>query len=535
VKLLLVESPTKAKTIAKILGKGFVVRATLGHIKDLPPTELGVDEEKLEGRYQWLKGKKKLVENIKKLARKAKGVYLGTDPDREGEAIAYFLREELKKVSREIKRVTFYEISEEGVKEGLKEAGEINMNMVYSQFARRILDRLIGYKISPELWKFYKNPRLSAGRVISPTLRLIVEREREIEGFKVRSYYYVVAIFEKGGVSFKAFYDKRYKDPSEAKELLQKIREGIFAVVSVKEELSSLPPPKPFTTSSLQSEASSKLGFPPEKTQALAQKLFEMGLITYPRTDSYRLSERKAKEFLQHIEKTYGKEYVGKLRKFREKPSSQGAHECIRPTTLEERSLSGDLSRLFNLINARTLASLMSDIKLLRQEGEIEVSSPHLKSPIKLKAKGTKVRFDGWSAVYPSEVAEEPLPPLSEGEILKPLRIVIEERKTQPPPRYTEGTLIKTLEKLGIGRPSTYATIVKTIKERGYVSRSGKSLKPTPIAFEVVDFLMRNFQSLMDYRFTAEMEKALDEVEEGKRFWKDVVREFFGKVWDGKG
>ena len=293
-----------------------------------------------------------------------------------------------------------------------------------------------------------------------------------------------------------------------------------------------VPPPKPFITSSLQSEANAKLGFATEKTQSLAQKLYEEGFITYPRTDSYRMNEKKAKEFMSYISKKFGKEYVGRIRRFKEKPTSQGAHECIRPTSLKDLSLSGELLSLYKLILSRTLASLMADMLLERKEVSIEVSAPRLRRPIHLKAKGTEIKFDGWSRAYPSGVEEKILPQLEEGDVLKVIRVYVEEKKTQPPPRYTEGTLVKTLEKLGIGRPSTYATIVKTLKQRGYVKLYRKSLRPTDIAFEVVDFLMENFPVLMDYQFTAYMEKALDEVEEGKRFWKDVVREFFSKVME---
>ena len=531
--LFIVESPTKAKTIQRFLGKEFTVRATFGHVKDLPPKELGVDEETLEARYVYIRGKKKVVEGLKKLARKAKVVYIGTDPDREGEAIAYFLKQEIIKVNRNIKRAVFYEITKEAIRKSVEEAGEINMNMVHSQFARRILDRLIGYKISPVLWRIFKNYRLSAGRVQSPALRLIVEREREIESFKVKSYYYVKAILDKDGKTFEAVYDYRYENPSDAKDIAERIKDGIFAVVSVESKSEKVPPPRPFITSSLQSEANARLGFSAEKTQSLAQKLYEEGFITYPRTDSHRMNEKKAKEFMSYIAKKFGKEYVGRVRKFREKPTSQGAHECIRPTGIKEPPLSGELLSLYKLILSRTLASLMADMIVERKEAKIEVSAPRLKRPIHLTAKGLEISFDGWSKVYPSGVEEKVLPQFEEGEVLKVVKVYVDEKRTQPPPRYTEGSLVKTLEKLGIGRPSTYATIVKTLKQREYVKLYRKSLRPTEVAYRVVDFLMENFPVLMDYRFTARMEKALDEIEEGKRFWKEVAREFFESVMSG--
>ncbi len=531
-KLFVVESPTKAKTIQRFLGREYTVRATFGHVKDLPLKEIGVDEETLSAKYVYVKGKKKIMDTLRKLAGGADTVYIGTDPDREGEAIAYFVREEILRVNRDVRRAVFYEITPTALKESVRSAGEINMNMVHSQFARRILDRLIGYRISPLLWRAFRNYRLSAGRVQSPALRLVVEREREIQSFRVKKYYYVKALLEKDGHRFEAVYDYRYENPSDAKLIADRIRDGVYVVSEVSRKEEKIAPPKPFITSSLQSEANAKLGFPTEKTQTTAQKLYEQGAITYPRTDSYRMNVGKAKEIMAYIADTFGKEYVGRLRKFREKPTSQGAHECIRPTSAQRKALVGDLGKLYDLIFARTLASLMAHMVVERQEARIEVTSPRLKGSLTMKAKGTAIEFDGWSRAYPAEIKEEPLPPLQEGDLLRPLKVYVEEKKTQPPPRYTEGSLVKTLEKLGIGRPSTYATIVKTLKQRGYVRLHRKSLIPTEIAFSVVDFLTENFPVLMDYEFTARMEEALDEVEEGKREWKDVVREFFRRVME---
>ncbi len=533
--LFIVESPTKARTIQKFLGKEFIVKATLGHIKDLPERELGVDLKTLKAKYVYRKGKKKLIQQLKRLAGKSEIIYLGTDPDREGEAIAYFLKEDLKKVNKNIKRATFYEITPQAIYESIKNAGDINMNLVYAQFARRILDRLIGYLISPVLWKEFKNYHLSAGRVQSPALRLIVEREREIQNFKVKKYYYVKVLLEKDGKRFYAYYDYRYENPSDAKVIAKKLEKGFFSVLKFTEKGDKLNPPKPFITSDLQAEANAKLGFSTDKTQKLAQELYEKGYITYPRTDSYRMNEKKAKEFMKFIQDTFGEEYVGKLRKFRQKPTAQGAHECIRPTkVVPQIREGGDPSSLYDLIFRRTVASLMREMRLLRQKVEIEAVSPELRRPLKLVAKGLKIEFDGWSKVYPADIKEEPLPKLEEGELLKLVRVELEERKTQPPPRYTEGTLVKTLEKLGIGRPSTYATIVKTLKERGYIRIKNKALVPTDIAFQVVDFLMEKFPLLMDYKFTAIMEEKLDLVEEGKLNWKTVVYEFAERVLGGE-
>ena len=526
--LFVVESPTKAKTISKILGREFVVKATLGHIKDLPSEELGVDEETLTPRYVFLKGKKKIVEEIKRLAKRAELVYIGTDPDREGEAIAYFLKRELSKVGAKVKRVVFYEITERAIKEAVENAGDINMNLVRSQFARRVLDRLIGYKISPVLWRELGAGNLSAGRVQSPALRLVVEREREIENFKPKRYYYVKALLEKEGKRFEAVYDYRYENPSDAKDIADRIRDGLFSVASVTAKREKVKPPKPFVTSTLQSEGSSKLGIPPERIQSIAQRLYEEGFITYPRTDSYRMSEEAVKSILKFIEENYGKSYVGKPRKLKDPRASQGAHECIRPTDLKKRPSYG--VEVYDLIFKRTVASLMADALLERRKVEIEVSSPNLKRPIRMVAKGLELVFDGWTRVYPYELEGEPLPPLEEGDQLKVIKVFVEEKRTQPPSRYTEGALVKALEKLGIGRPSTYAVILRTLKERGYVEVVGRSLKPTEKGFQVADFLKEKFPVLMDYKFTARMERELDEIEEGRRDWREVVRRLFKEV-----
>ncbi|GAB6066675.1 type I DNA topoisomerase [Aquifex pyrophilus] len=530
-KLFIVESPTKAKTIQKFLGREFVVKATLGHIKDLPERELGVDLKTLKAKYVYRRGKKKLIESLKKLAKKAEIVYIATDPDREGEAIAYFVKEDIKKANKNVKRAVFYEVTKKAIEESIRNAGDINMNLVYAQFARRILDRLIGYLISPILWREFKNYRLSAGRVQSPALRLIVEREREIQSFKVKKYYYVNVLLEKDGKRFKAVYDYRYENPSDAKIIAQKLEKGFFSVYKAEERKENVAPPKPFITSDLQAEANAKLGYAPERTQKLAQELYEKGYITYPRTDSYRMNEEIAKKFMEYIRERFGERYVGRLRKFREKKTAQGAHECIRPTkVVEEIPEREELRKLYELIFRRTLSSLFSDMEILRQKATIEAITPELKHPVHLIAKGLKIVHDGWSKVYPTDIKEEPLPELEEGELLKLVKVFLEEKKTQPPPRYTEGTLVKTLEKLGIGRPSTYAVIVKTLKERGYVEIKNKSLYPTDIASQVVDFLMEKFPLLMDYKFTSLMEEKLDLVEEGKINWKSVVYEFANKV-----
>ncbi len=529
-KLFVVESPVKAKTIRKFLGKEFIVKATSGHIRDLPSKGIGVDEKTLKAKYVYVKGKKRMVEDIKRFAQRCEEVYIGTDPDREGETIAFFVKEEIKKVNSNIKRAVFFEITPKAIRESIKNAREIDMSLVHAQFARRILDRLIGYKVSPYLWRNFRNFKLSAGRVQSPALRLIVEREKEIREFKSKTYYYVKAIFKHGNGEFEAVYDFKYENPSDAQIILEKIREGVFKVSNIEIKEESLNPPKPFITSSLQAEANALLGFSPEKTQYIAQRLYEEGYITYPRTDSYRMNVEKSKEFIEHIRKNFGEEYVGKYRKFKEVKFSQGAHECIRPVNLAKIPYDREEKSLLDLIIRRTLASLMAPCILERKKIYIEVISPKLKEPLYMVAKMTRKVFDGWTVIYPNDIEEKYIQDIFEGDILKPKSLFIDKKQTKPPPRYTEGSLIKTLEKLGIGRPSTYAVLTKLLKKRGYVKLNRKSLIPSEIAFDVINYLKENFNLMMEYSFTAEMEKKLDEIEEGKKDWKEIVKEIKNKI-----
>ncbi|MDW8095246.1 MAG: type I DNA topoisomerase, partial [Aquificaceae bacterium] len=513
-KLFIVESPTKAKTISKYLGKGWIVKATLGHIKDLPKDSLGVDEETLKPTFVWIKGKKKVFEQIVKVAEKCQGIFVGTDPDREGEAIAYFVYKELEKLKKPISRVIFYEITKESIREAVENPTEININLVRAQFARRVLDRLIGYKLSPYLWRALRKQNLSVGRVQSPALRLIVEREREIQAFRKKEYYYIKAIFEKDGVEFSALWDYRFEKPENAKPFLEKLKDAMFEVVEYTEQEERREPPPPFITSSLQSLASQKLNMSVEQVQKTAQKLYEEGYITYPRTDSHRMNPQKAKEFMSYISKLYGEKYVGRLRTFREKSTAQGAHECIRPTKVETPPLEGKEKELYALIFQRTLASLSSPAVLLKKRALlIPLYEKKKGEDIKFVAKGMELVFEGYLRIYPEELELSKLPVLKEGEVLKPKKITLEKRQTKPPQRYTEGALVKKLEDLGIGRPSTYATIVKTLKERGYATQEKGYLKPTEIAFEVLDFVKERFPKVVDYKFTSEMEEGLDQVE----------------------
>ncbi len=530
-KLFIVESPTKAKTIGKYLGKEWIVSATRGHIRDLPPDGLGVDEETLKPNFVWIKGKKALMEKIKKIAQRAQAIYIGTDPDREGEAIAYFVYKELIRLKKPMKRVVFFEITRESIKQALENPMEINHNLVKAQFARRVLDRLIGYKLSPYLWKAFKKNTLSLGRVQSPALRLIVEREIEIQSFRKKEYYYIKVIFEKDGVEFSALWDYRFEKPENAKPYLQKLRSALFEVAEYEEREDRLQPPAPFITSTLQSTANALLKMKVEEVQRIAQSLYEEGYITYPRTDSHRMNTKKAQEFMKYIEKAYGKEYVGFLRNFKEKASAQGAHECIRPTSTEIPPLQGKALELYRLIFQRTLASLASPA-LLRKKTAFLVPIYEKKKGEEMKflAKGKELVFEGFLKIYPESLELSSLPRLKKGEILKAKEIKLEKRQTQPPQRYTEGSLVKKLEELGIGRPSTYAVIIKTLKDRGYVVEEKGYLKPTDLAFEVIDFVKSNFPKVIDYKFTSIMEEGLDEVEEGKRDWKSMVKDFFKEI-----
>ncbi len=522
--LLIVESPTKAKTIAKYLGSGWKVVASLGHIKDLPKDSMGVDLKTLTPRYVWIAGKKKMVDKIKKLAKRARVVYLGTDPDREGEAISYFLKEELK--AQSVKRIRFYEITKETIEDAIKNAGDIDINLVYSQFARRVLDRLIGYRLSPYLWREFGKNNLSVGRVQSPALKLIVEREMEVKNFKRKKYYYLKATFEKDGIEFEATFKTRFEKPGDAKVHMEKFEGSLFEVKEKITKVLKSPPPRPFNTASLQAVASKELHVSVEKVQKIAQKLFEKGYITYPRTDSYRMNEKKAKEFMEFIGRFYGEKYIGTLRKFKERSLSQGAHECIRPTSLYKTPTEEMELMLFDIIKRRTLASLSSPMEVKREI--VILSTVGFDAPF--ECDGMKVLFDGFSKIERPQVEERHLPELEKGEILKPKRVYVEERSLEPPPRYTEGTIVKTLEKLGIGRPSTYSSIVSTLLRRGYVTAEGGILKPTEIAFHVTKYLSDNFEKLMDYNFTKLMELSLDAVEEGKKDWKDVVSYFYESI-----
>lgn len=543
-KLLIVESPTKAKTLSRYLRGNFKVLASKGHVKDLPKSKLGVD---IEGgfipRYIILREKAKTLREIVKEALRSKEVYIGSDPDREGEAIAYHIAEEIKKRGEvPVKRVLFYEITKEEVKRAIDEPGEIDMKKVEAQQARRILDRLVGYKVSPILWRVLKKG-LSAGRVQTVALRLICERERKIEAFKEEKYYEIEAIFEKDGKKFRGTLEeiggekkRKFEKKQEAEKILERIKDEIFKVKKFKEEIKKAPSPPPFKTSTLQQEASSRLGFPAKKTMQLAQELYEgveidgerKGLITYMRTDSVRIAEKALKALRGYIREEIGETYLPRNPKLhKDKGKVQGAHEAIRPTYIGETpeklrgKLRPDLLKLYELIWRRAVASQMEDAKYLAREALIDAAGHTF------KATGKEIYFDGFLKIWPQREREVSIPSLQEGEVVQLVKLDIVEKKTEPPRRYTEATLVKELESKGIGRPSTYAPTISTLFERNYIERVGRFLKPTELGLLVNDLLIPRFPELFDVGFTAKMEENLDKVEEGTLSWRELLRDFY--------
>ena len=539
-KLLIVESPTKAKTISRYL-PGFRVRATMGHIKDLPEKSLGVDIERgFLPRYILIKGKKKIVEELKKEAKEADDIFIATDPDREGEAIAFHVAQEIASPER-VKRVLFYEITPEAVKEAVKTPGEIDKNKVLSQQARRILDRLVGYRVSPLLWKIIKKG-LSAGRVQSVALRLVCEREEEIEKFVPQEYWIIEGIF-KNKEEFKAKLSKidgkkvEIKNKDEAEKIEEEIKKETYRVKKFQERKKKVSPPPPYITSTLQQDASRKLKFPAKYTMQLAQQLFEgvdiggerVGLITYHRTDAVRVADKAKNEARKFIEEHLGKEFLPeKPREYKTKETAQGAHEAIRPTSVERTPeavkdyLTRDQYRLYSLIWKRFLASQARDAEYAVRKVELEGGK------FLFTAQSQQLVFEGFMKIYGKEEKEKSkLPELKEGEEVKLIKVEKKQEFTKPKPRYTEGTLIKELEEKGIGRPSTYATIVSTILERGYVKKENGYLVPQELGRVVNKFLVEKFPEIFNVEFTAKMEEELDRIEEGKIEWRKVLEEFY--------
>lgn len=540
-KIVIVESPKKAKEISHFLGNEFIVKATVGHFKDLPESEMGVDLKTYEPNFV-IKSQnhKKLLSEIKKLSEDAT-VYIATDPDREGYAIGYFMWEELKKKAKTIKRAEFHEITKEHIKEKIKNAEDFektNFGLFNAFLGRRVGDRIVGYILSPIASREIGG-RFSVGRVQSPAVRLIVEREREIMNFKPTPYYVLSALLEKNNVKFTAIYEKqKIEDKKEAENIYQNIKEEKTAKVQKVEKKQVKQSPKPpFTTSTLQQTANSVFRFPPEKTMSLAQDLFESGLITYHRTDSTRISEKAIDGIRNLIKKEFSEEYLHKsVRIYKSKNSQADAHEAIRITNfvnlqtqkklVVEKGLSDDHFKLLKLIYERTVACQMADAIFERTNITLTIKD------YTFKASGSILKFKGFKAVYDLEDDEEEnqkLPNIEKGEVLKIEDINLEEKWTKPPTRYTEGSLVKKLEELGIGRPSTYATIIKTIKDRGYVIKEGSSLKPTESAFHLIDYLNQKYHWVVDYNFTKKMEEFLDKVEENRKDWKEFVKELHQK------
>ncbi|MGM9927502.1 MAG: type I DNA topoisomerase [Bacillus sp. (in: firmicutes)] len=547
--LVIVESPAKAKTIEKYLGKKYKVKASMGHVRDLPKSQMGVDiEHNYEPKYITIRGKGPVLKEIKTAAKKAKKVYLAADPDREGEAIAWHLANSLDLDANSSCRVVFNEITKDAIKESFKHPRPVNMNLVDAQQARRVLDRLVGYNISPILWKKVKKG-LSAGRVQSVALRLIIEREQEIQAFVPEEYWTIGSEFLKGTETFTGSFfsfknEKRnLQSEEDVKEILSALKGNEFTVTAVTKKERKRNAALPFTTSSLQQEAARKLNFRAKKTMMLAQQLYEgidlgkegtVGLITYMRTDSTRISDVAVAECMQYIENTYGKEYVlAEKRKEKKQGKTQDAHEAIRPTsTLKEPSsvkeyLSRDQLRLYKLIWERFVSSQMAPAILDTMSVDLN------NNDILFRANGSKVKFPGFMKVYVEgsddnvEEKDNILPDLQEGDIVYSKDIEPKQHFTQPPPRYTEARLVKTLEELGIGRPSTYAPTLDTIQKRGYVSLDNKRFVPTELGEIVFASMMEFFPGIIDVEFTAKMEEEFDNIEEGNENWRKVIDHFY--------
>ena len=541
-KVVIVESPAKSKTIEKYLGKDYKVVSSVGHIRDLSTTGkfgLGVDiDNDFKPDYVPMAGKKKVIDNLKKLSKEADVIYLATDPDREGEAISWHLFDTLKIKEDNYERVLFYEITKDKVLQGLQNPRKIDFNLVKSQETRRILDRIIGFRLSKLMQN--KTGGKSAGRVQSVALKLVVDREREILAFKEEAYYTITANFINPEFKSELFsYDNKdieIKDKDLASEIRNKLGEE-FKVVSVNKKNKNRSSKFPFTTSTLQQEASTKLGFTAKKTMSIAQKLYEgldigkehTGLITYMRTDSIRLSDEFVYPTLKFIEEKFGKEYVGHVKKSKKQENVQDAHEGIRPTSILrtpeslKEHLTPDELKLYTLIYCRTMASLMADAKT-------DVTTIILdNNNYGFKSSGTVITFDGYLKVYSKyeEANDTLLPDLSINSIIKTNDIIVEEHFTKPKSRYTEAKLIKELEELGIGRPSTYATIMSNIRERGYVEVVDKKFVPTEIGFVVTDKLQEYFSNIINVKYTANMESELDEIADGKLNNIKVLHDFY--------
>ena len=568
--LLIVESPAKAKTIEGYLGKDFLVKSSYGHIRDLVKTDDAIDvNNNFVQKYEVPADKKAVVSELKKLAKEAETVWLASDEDREGEAISWHLIETLGLKEDKTKRIVFHEITKPAILKAIENPRKIDYNLVNAQQARRVLDRLVGFELSPVLWRKVK-PSLSAGRVQSVAVRLIVEREREINKFKATAAFKVTAIFSTGKQKelFRAELSERFEAEAEAQKFLEACKSAIYSITSLETRPTKRSPAPPFTTSTLQQEASRKLGYSVSRTMSIAQKLYEHGFITYMRTDSVNLSDTALNAASAEIHSAYGDKYY-QHRKFKTKSAgAQEAHEAIRPTYFEQHTIEGDNSekRLYELIWKRAIASQMSEAQFEKTTAKISIST----RSEQFVANGEVMKFDGFLKVYMESTDEEQetnldeenanaiLPPLSKGQELQAQEVKATERFSRPPARYTEASLVKKLEELGIGRPSTYAPTISTVQNRGYVvkeEREGKSrqfnvltlakgelnkevkteitgaekgkLFPTDIGAVVNDFLVQHFNGIVDFHFTASVEKQFDEIAHGLKEWTEMIKSFY--------
>lgn len=543
--LIIVESPTKTKTISKILGKNYKVMASKGHLRDLPKSQFGVDiENQFKPKYINVRGKASTINELKRESKKADNIYLATDPDREGEAISWHLAQLLGLDPKKANRVSFHEITPQGVKEGMANPRTIDMDLVNSQQARRIMDRIVGYQISPILWKKVQGG-LSAGRVQSVALKLIVEREREIQAFVPKEYWSIHAHHREDRISFSSELvgrkqgEKTHKislpDEAAAEALVSSLTSP-FTVEKVGKRKRNKKPYAPFTTSTLQQEANRRLGFSTSKTMMVAQQLYEgislhgkgqVGLITYMRTDSTRLADSFLQQAKEYIANTYGDQYTTKGISYGGNRKAQDAHEGIRPASVNlvpqaiHDDLSNDQFRLYDLIWRRAVASQMASARFLSTTVDL-TSGDYL-----FRVNGVEPQFDGFQAVWPVNTKEVQLPELTEGNSVEVRRIEKQQHFTQPPARYTEASLVQTLEKNGIGRPSTYSAIIKSILSRGYVSIEKKQFLPTPLGEKVNAFLEANFNEIINEGFTSMMEERLDDIAGGNVDWRTLMGEFY--------
>jgi DNA topoisomerase-1 len=562
--LVIVESPAKARTLARILGNNYDLKASMGHVRDLPKSQLGVAVENgFEPQYVIPREKSKIVRELKAAAKDASTIYLATDPDREGEAISWHLAEITKSRTMKFRRVVFHEITEEAIQQAFKHPRDIDMDLVNAQQARRVLDRLVGYKISPLLWRKVRRG-LSAGRVQSVALRIIVDREREIEGFVSVEYWSIEAeLSKKSGELQQSFRSQlighlngnkiELHNATDADALKDKLEKASYSIIKVKARTTNRQPPPPFITSTLQQEAWRKLRFTAEQTMAIAQQLYEglalgdegsVGLITYMRTDSTHVARQALVEAREYIGEKYGKEYLPThARTFTVTvKGAQEAHEAVRPTRIRREPaqvrqyLNSNQFRLYELIWKRMVASQMAAAVFDNTTVDIEAKCSEPRANYLFRTTASINRFQGFILVYTEgkdtedEEKESTLPPLEEGNKLDLLGLFPEQHFTQPPPRYTEATLIKILEQYGIGRPSTYAPIVSTLRDREYVGKINGSLKPSELGMVVVDLLRQYFPDIVDIQFTARMENELDEIAEQKRKWVSAVQEFYAPL-----